>query len=110
MSLIDKIKKIARTDELDKKIKKVDLPQNRGTWEGNRGIATSNVTPDTVCPLYYSTSDNSYDIGDIIDGVAGPQLGDKCARINSVTGLTDFDTTFAGDTVHLVIQLDGIFD
>lgn len=110
----ENIKKIARTAELEAKIKKIDLPRNRGEWEGGRGIGLNDVQPQDVCPIFYSTTPNSYDIGDIIDGLAGPTIGDECSRINTITGLTDFDVSVADDyvgaTVFLVIQLDGIFD
>lgn len=109
-SLQDSIRKIAKTVELEKKIKKVDLPLNRGVWEGGRGVAINNAAPQTVCPLFYSTNPNSFDIADILAGIAGPALGDECAKLNTVTGLTDFDETPAGETVTLVIQLDEVFD
>lgn len=113
-SLKDNIKKIARTDELEKKIRKIDLPQDRGVWEGSRGVAINTAVPEAICPLYYSTSDNSYDIADLLAGTVGPQLGDKCARLNTITGLVDFDTSIAvdyiGADVNLIIQMDGEFD
>ncbi len=108
----DNIKKIARTSELEKKIKNPVAPVDRGEWEGGRGIITA--PPVDVCPLFYSTRDNTYDIAAILAGTAGPSLADKCAKLDSITGLTDVDTSQAtasfGAVVHLIVQLDGILD
>lgn len=109
-TLKDSIRKIAKTQELEKKIKKVELPIDRGTWEGSRGVGVRNNLPETICPLFYSTNPNSYDIADLLAGTVGPALGDECAKLNTITGLTDFDETAAGETVHLIIQLDEVFD
>lgn len=108
----ENIRKIARTAELEAKIKAKDLPINRGPWDGARGIADA-VMPD-VCALFYSTNPNSFDIGDLLAGTAGPTLADKCSRLDTITGLTDFDTSEAIDSlgadVFLIIQVDGNFD
>ncbi len=102
------IKKISRA--LEEKIKNINLPTNRGEWEGGRGIGVNTNQPDDICPLFYSTNPNSYDIADILAGTVGPTVGDKCARLNTITGLTDFDQTTGGDDVTLIVQLDGNFD
>lgn len=108
----DNIRKIARSAEIEAKIKAQADEPSRGTWEGGRGISSSD--PTDTCPAYYSTRDNTYDIGDILAGAAGPKLGDKCAKLDSITGLMDFDKSEAsgniGGDVNLIIQLDGIFD
>ena len=108
----ENIRKIARTAEIEAKIKNKEIPVNRGDWEGGRGIAINN--PPAVCALHYTTDANTYDIGDIIDGLAGPTIGDQCSRLDTITGLTDFATSVAtasfGAIVHLTIQVDGNFD
>lgn len=108
----DNIRKIARTTEIEAKIKVLPSFIDRGEWEGGRGITSKD--PEDTCPLFYSTRDNTYDIGDILAGTAGPKLGEKCAKLDSITGLVDFDTSEAeatlGAEVNLIIQLDGVFD
>ncbi len=109
---VDNIRKIARSAEIEAKIKVLPSIVDRGEWEGGRGITTND--PGDTCPAFYSTRDNTYDIGDILAGTAGPTLADKCAKLDSITGLTDFDTSHAtaslGAVVYLIVQLDGIFD
>lgn len=109
---IDNVRKIARTVEIEAKIKVLPSIVDRGEWEGGRGITSKD--PVDTCPLFYSTRDNTYAIADILAGTAGPTLGDKCALLDSVIGLTDLDTSEAtasfGAIVHLIIQLDGNFD
>ncbi len=108
----ENIRKIANTAEIEAKIKNKELPVNRGDWEGGRGIAINN--PPAVCALHYSTDPNTYDIGDLLAGTAGPTIGDPCSRLDTITGLTDFDTSIADDsvgaTVLLIVQMDGNFD
>ena len=108
----ENIRKIAKTSELEAKIKNKELPINRGTWEGGRGIAINNPSP--VCALSYSTNPNSYSITDLLAGTAGPTINDQCSRLDTITGLTDFATSIAidslGATVLLIVQMDGNFD
>lgn len=108
----ENIRKIARTKEIEEKIKAKDLPINRGPWDGGRGIASATL-PD-VCALFYSQGANSFNIADLLDGSVGPTLADPCSRIDTLTGLVDFDlseaTASAGAVVNLTIQLDGVFD
>ncbi len=108
----DNIRKIARSAEIEAKIKIIPPDVDRGEWQGGRGVMSK--SPVDTCPLFYSTRDNTYDIGDILAGTAGPKLGDKCAKLDSVTGLEDYDKSIApssaGADVFLIIQLDGIFD
>ncbi len=108
----DNIRKIARSAEIEAKIKVLPSFIDRGEWAGGRGISSKD--PTDTCPLFYSTRDNTYDIGAILAGTAGPKLGDKCAKLDSITGLTDFDVSQAFDSagaeVLLIVQLDGIFD
>ncbi len=108
----ENIRKIARTKEIEEKIKAKELPINRGPWDGGRGIASATL-PD-VCALFYSEGDNSFDIADLLAGTVGPTLADPCSRIDTLTGLVDFDTSEAvdslGATVFLIVQLDGNFD
>ena len=108
----DNIRKIARSAEIEAKIKVLPSFIDRVEWEGGRGITSSD--PKDLCPLFYSTRDNTYDIAALLAGTAGPKLGDKCAKLDSITGLTDLDTSQAidslGATVLLIVQLDGVFD
>jgi len=108
----ENIRKIARTKEIEEKIKAKDLPVNRGPWDGGRGIASATL-PD-VCALFYSDGPNSFNIADLLAGTVGPTLADPCSRIDTLTGLVDFDTAentanFGGE-VTLIVQLDGVFD
>lgn len=108
----DSIRKMAQTEELNQKIQppafkdKPDLPSRRG-------IGLPTPTTSDVCHLLYTTRDNSYDIGAILAGTAGPILNDKCDHLDTITGLHDFDTAQNsenyGGEVFLVIQVDGVF-
>ncbi len=108
----DNIRKIARSEEIEAKIKVLPADIARGEWEGGRGIASKD--PTDTCPLSYSTRDNTYTISGILAGTEGPKLGDKCALLDSITGLTDQTASQADDslgaTVLLIVQLDGVFD
>jgi len=108
----DNIRKIANTAEIEAKIKNKEAPVDRGDWEGGRGISINN--PPVVCALHYSTDPNTYDITDILAGTAGPTIGDPCSRLDTITGLVDFDTSLAtaslGAVVNLIVQVDGNFD
>lgn len=108
----DNIRKMAQTAELNQKIQPpvfVDKP----TLPSRRGEGLPKPTISDVCHLLYTTRDNSYDIGAILAGTAGPILNDKCDHIDTITGLHDFNTAqntenFGGQ-VTLIIQVDGIF-
>lgn len=108
----DNIRKIAKTAETNAKIRppifvdKSPLPSQRGV--GNAIISTKDF-----CSTLYSTRSNSYDIGDLLAGNAGPVLNNHCDHINILTGLVDFDTAqntdnFGGN-VNLIIHFDGLF-
>lgn len=108
----DNIRKIARTVAIESKIKVLPSFLDIQGWGGGRGITSQDVSD--LCPLHYTTDPNTYDIADLLAGTVGPKLGNNCAKLDTITGLTDFDvseaTASAGAVVHLIIQLDGIFD
>ncbi len=108
----DNIRKIANTAEIEAKIKNKEAPVNRGDWEGGRGIAINN--PPATCALHYSTDANTYTISALLAGTAGPTISDPCTRLDTITGLTDFDTSQATASltavVLLIVQMDGNFD
>ncbi len=108
----DGIRAIARTIFIESKIKLLPSFLDRQGWGGGRGITSADVAD--ICPIHYTTDPNSYDIAALLAGTVGPKLSNHCAKLDTITGLTDFDTSTAvdtlGATVHLVIQLDGVFD
>ena len=105
------IRKIARTDDLARRIKAPLPVADRQPIAANRGIGIQD--PTSTCNIKYSLRENSYDIGLLLSGLDGPTLQEPCSFINTLTGLTDFntsqDTNSFGATVNLVIQLDGLF-
>lgn len=107
----DNIRKIAKTTELNAKIPIIPFLDKTGI-ASKRGEGFPINTPP-VCALSYFTSDNAYDIGALLAGTDGPTLGDKCTRVDTITGLTDFDVSAApasfGAVVYLVLQPDGVF-
>jgi hypothetical protein len=110
----DNIKKIARSAEIEAKIKVIPPKTDKANIPSERGIGTKVADPgEDVCALFYSQAPNSYDIGDLLAGTAGPTLSDGCSRLDTITGLTDVDVSeevaTEGATVLLVIQTDGIF-
>ncbi len=112
VKLSDNIRKIARTAELDAKIRSIPEPTDRSSIPSTRGV--SERTPEQVCAAYYGLRDNSYDIGALLAGTVGPTLADQCSRLNTITGLTDVDPAENVENldgvVHLVLQIDGVFD
>ncbi len=109
---VDNIKKIAQVRELNQKIKTIPFV-DKSSIPSRRGVGLPIPTQQEQCNIIYTTRSNSYDIGDILSGAAGPILNDHCDHINTITGLTDFDLSQAGPTfgaiVNLIIQLDGVF-
>ncbi len=108
----DNIRDIARTLSIESKLKVLPSFIDRQGWAGGRGITDGDV--HDICPLHYSTDPNTYSISGLLAGTEGPKLGNHCAKLYTITGLTDFDTSEAvasfGAVVNLIIQLDGNFD
>ncbi len=107
------IQNIARTDEIMAKIRSTPITPDKTGLPA--GVSYGIGIPTKVCPSSYNLPANSsFDIGDLIDGLKGPTLADSCTRLNTITGLTDFDTVAmgqpnAGAIVNLILQMDGIF-
>lgn len=110
MKLIDYIRKIAKTGELDAKIKSITPATDKSTIGSLTGIAFKE--PEETCPAFYSTRSNSYDIADLLAQAAGPTLSEPCSRLDAITGLTDLDVADnpSGSTVLLVIRVNGEFE
>lgn len=116
-NLIDYLRKIAKTRYLDDKIKTTQPLSDKPAVPSSRGVGYADLPPSNtpkVCEIHFSTDANSYDIADILAGTAGPTVAEQCSMLNTVTGLTDLDTSQASASltavVHLIIQIDGIFD
>ncbi len=109
--LADYLKTIAKTEYLDAKIKAAKANSDKPSVPASRGTAIQSVA--TECALHYATDANSFDFASILSGAEGPTIADPCSRINTITGLTDLDTSQAsaslGAIVHLIIQMDGVF-
>ena len=112
MNYNDLIQRIARSDEIMAKIRAATPQPNINPLPAYTGFGVQPVLQ--VCDSSYDLPINSsFAFIDIIDNGLGPTPGDKCSHINTLTDLTDFDTSQAaasfGAQVNIIMQMDGVF-
>jgi hypothetical protein len=105
---IQDIRKIAKTDEILKKLAKNRPEVDKASIGMKRGVGYS--TPFDPCQLIYTTDDGNYTIDGLLAGTAGPKVQDgdynHCSLVNSITGMRDLDET---RTLNLILKPDGEF-
>ncbi len=107
---VDNIRKIARTEDIEKRLPQVPPSQDKGRILGNRGVGLT--TAETVynpCQQLYGYLDGLYTFADLVDGVAGPKVQDTnssdCAKINTITGLRE---TGVSPNLTICLKPDGV--
>lgn len=109
-NIIDDIRQIAKTDELERKIGNVLPTLDKARILGQRGVGLN--TPETalsMCQSLYTDTDGVYTMKGIIDGTEGNQILDgnfnHCTQLNTLTGMFDLQETSLG----CILKFDGVF-
>lgn len=106
---VENIRKIAKTNEILKKIPNNLATQDKSRILGSRGVALADQA-FSPCQLFYTSNDGVYTFANLIDGVDGPKIQDgnynKCDQVNTITGMKEIDHS---PTLTMKLKPDGIF-
>lgn len=106
---IEDVRKIAKTDEILKRIPNFPLEKDKSSILAGRGegFPAQNFDP---CQFLYSAETSSYTFADLVDGIDGPRIQDgefnSCAQVNTITGMRE---TGVSPTLKMILKPDGIF-
>lgn len=105
---IEDIRRIAKTNEILKRIPNTTQDKDKGSILSRRGVGYAGELTFNPCQYLYNSDDGSYNMADLIDGVDGPKVSDEssCDVINTITGCREIGET---PTLAMVLKPDGIF-
>jgi hypothetical protein len=105
---VEDIRRIAKTDEILKKLPHITPDKDKASILSNRGVGNPEAAFDP-CQYLYSTDDGSYSCADIIDG-NGPKVQDgtnnHCSVLNTITSMREIDVS---PTLLMTLKPDGVF-
>jgi hypothetical protein len=106
---VQDVRKIAKTDELLKRLTNNKLPTDKASIGMRRGVGTDDNVFDP-CQLLYSNTDGAYTFTELVDGIEGPKIQDgeynHCTQLNTITGMRETDSD---PTLEMILKPDGVF-
>lgn len=107
---IENIRRIAKTEEILKRLPNGTIENDKASIGGTRGTASPSDGAFNPCQYLYRSTDGVYDVADIIDGTDGPKATDgtnnQCTTLNTITGMREIGVS---PTLKMVLKPDGQF-
>lgn len=106
---ITDIRKIAKTDELLKRIPNNRPDSDKAPIGKRRGVGFADDAVFNPCQLLYTSTDGVYSFADIVDGKSLKiQDGtyNHCTQLNTITGMRE---TGSSPTLKMTLKPDGVF-
>ncbi len=106
---VENVRKIAKTEEILKRLTNSLAEQDKSKIRGGRGVGFA-TTPYSPCQLLYANTDGVYTFADLVDGIEGPRIQDggysHCTQVNTINGMRE---TGVSPTLPLTLKPDGVF-
>lgn len=107
---IENVRKIAKTDEILKKLPTNNLDVDKASIGKKRGVGLADDSVFNPCQLLYSSTDGVYTFAGLVAGTEGPRIQDgdynHCAQVNTITGMRE---TGVSPTLKMILKPDGVF-